>query len=142
MISFKYLIIPFLTVFISQFIKFIIESIKNKRIEINRFLDGSGGIPSSHSAIVSSITTLVYLNYNADSVLFAICLIFSLIVLYDAMGVRYEAGKQAVVLNDIVDKLDENNKISLSEKIGHKPFEVLCGVILGIILALFFNKII
>ena len=140
MLSMKFIIIPFIVAFISQFIKVMIEYIIHKKISISRFIDGMGGMPSTHSSFVTSLTTIIYLEYGISSVYFAICLIFSLVVIYDSMGVRYEAGKQAEVLNDIVEKIKFNNKfLELKEKVGHKPIEVFCGVLLGISIALLFS---
>jgi len=142
MSEYKFIIIPFLGIFFSQIIKFILESIKYKRLCLERLLSGSGGMPSTHSSFVSSLTTTICLEYGITSVYFAICLIFSLIIIYDSMGVRYEAGKQAEVLNDIVEKINFNKKIEeLKEKVGHKPIEVICGVLLGISVALIFGEI-
>lgn len=118
---------------ISQSIKVIIELFKYKKLNIYRFIDGMGGMPSTHSSLVSSITTLVYINYNITNILFSITLFFSLIVIYDSMGIRYESGNQAKVLNNI---LGTNFK----EPLGHKPIEVLIGVLLGIILTIILNK--
>lgn len=138
--KYKFIIIPFLGLIFSQVIKFILESIKYKRLCLDRLIDGSGGMPSTHSSFVSSLTTLVYLELGATSIYFAITLIFSLVIIYDSMGVRYEAGKQAEVLNDIVEKMNFNKKMKeLKEKIGHKPIEVICGVLLGISVALIFS---
>lgn len=134
MLSWKYIIIPFCAAFLSQFIKVIIEFIKNKKISINRFVDGMGGMPSTHSALVSSLSTIIYLNYSASPI-FAITLIFSLIVIYDSMGVRYESGKQAELLNEMIGS-------NLEEKIGHKPIETLMGVLLGMIFTIITNTII
>ena len=127
MSKYKLVIIPLLGVIISQVIKFVIESIKYKKILVNRLLNGSGGLPSSHATLVSSLTS--YSEY------FAISLIFSLVILYDAVGVRYEVGKHARVLNEL-------NSFSkpLKELIGHTLFEVLCGIILGIIISIIFNS--
>lgn len=142
MSEYKLIIIPFLGIFFSQIIKFILESIKYKRLCIERLLSGSGGMPSTHSSFVSSLTTIIYLEYGITSVYFAICLIFSLVVIYDSMGVRYEAGKQAEILNDIVEKMKFNKKIEeLKEKVGHKPVEVICGVLVGISVALIFGEL-
>jgi len=140
--KYKYIIIPFLGILFSQIIKFILESIKNKKICIDRLFNGSGGMPSTHSCFVSSLTTIIYLEYGISSIYFAISLIFSLVIIYDSMGVRYEAGKQAEVLNDIVEKIKFNKKIKeLKEKVGHKPIEVLCGVLLGIAIGLIFSEL-
>ena len=109
------------------------ESIKYKKLCFGRLFSGSGGMPSTHSAFVSSLTASVYLEYGLNSVLFAITLIFSLVIIYDSMGVRYEAGKQAEVLNDIVEKMNFKKVYKeLKEKVGHKPIEVLFGVLIWI----------
>ncbi len=90
-----------------------------------------GGMPSSHSALVSSLTTLIYLNYGL-SIYFSISFIFSLIVIYDARGIRYESGKQAKVLNSIANT-------NLRESLGHNSLEVLVGIILGSLLVVILN---
>ena len=133
MLSWKYIIIPFCAALLSQIIKVIIEFIKNKKISLKRFIDGMGGMPSTHSALVSSLSTIIYINHSTSPI-FAITLIFSLIVIYDSMGVRYESGKQAELLNEMTGS-------NLEEKIGHKPIETLAGVILGIIFTIGINII-
>ena len=140
--DYKYILIPIIAVIIAQIIKTIIETIMYKRFDINRLFNGSGGMPSSHSTLVTSLVTLIGLNYGPKSIYFAISLILSLIVLYDAMGIRYETGKQAEVLNKITKKIKIKDYISLKEKIGHKPIEVLGGIITGIIMSLILNNII
>lgn len=132
--KYKLIIIPLLAIIISQIIKFVIESIKYKKILVNRLLNGSGGLPSSHAVLVSSLTSLIYLNYGYSEY-FAISLIFSLIILYDAVGVRYEVGKHAKILNEIT-----NSSKLLKELIGHTLIEVLCGIFLGIIVSIIFNS--
>lgn len=134
MSKYKLVIIPLFGVIISQVIKFVIESIKYKKILVNRLLNGSGGLPSSHATLASSLTSLIYLDYGYSEY-FAISLIFSLVILYDAVGVRYEVGKHARVLNE----LNSSSK-PLKELIGHTLFEVLCGIILGIIISIIFNS--
>ena len=99
----------------------------------------SGGMPSSHSAFVSSLTTSVGLLEGFDSNLFAVCLVLSFIVMYDASGVRRAAGQQAAVINVIVKNLEDFGlKIDsqLKELLGHSPIEVISGAMLGIIIAL------
>lgn len=140
MSEYKFIIIPIIVVVITQVVKMIIETIKNKKFDIKRLFNGSGGMPSSHSSLVTSLLTLIALNYGFKSVYFAICLIFSMIVLYDAMGIRYETGKQAEVLNMITQKIDIREIKSLKEKVGHKPIEVLGGIITGILLAMILDK--
>ncbi|ACL70187.1 divergent PAP2 family protein [Halothermothrix orenii] len=105
---------------------------------------GSGGMPSSHASFVSTLSTTVGLNYGFDSDLFAIVTVFSLIIIYDAGGVRRAVGEQANVLNHLIKhlelgKLGKEKKIikkDLRELIGHTPFEVLAGTILGVFIAL------
>lgn len=118
---------------LSQCIKVIIEFYKYKRITITRFIDGMGGMPSTHSALVSSLSSIIYMDYGICS-LFSVTLIFSLIIIYDSMGIRYESGKQAEVINYIAGT-------NLEEKIGHRPIEVLAGTILGIICTIIINLI-
>lgn len=104
---------------------------------------GSGGMPSSHSSTVCAVATVVCRLYGPDSAVFGVMVIMSVIVMYDAMNVRYHAGVQAKELNIIRKELknnkvlneDFNNKISgneLKELLGHTPLEVLCGAVLGI----------
>ena len=142
MSDYKYIIIPILTVIITQLIKAIIETIRSGKFSLERLFNGSGGMPSSHSSLVISLLTLIFIDFGIDSIYFAICLIFGLIVLYDAMGIRYETGKQAEVLNEITKKINLGSIKFLKEKIGHKPIEVLGGIITGIVLALILNSII
>lgn len=125
--------IPILVWFLAQSIKVIADILIFKKISVKR-LWGSGGMPSSHSALVMSISTLSALIKGIDSLEFAICIIFSSIVMYDAAGVRRAAGKQARVLNQII---ENNGTIDIGEKLkellGHSPIEVLMGAIVGVI---------
>jgi len=133
LLSIKYIIIPFVIAVLSQFIKVLIEFIKHKKISISRFVDGMGGMPSTHSALVSSVSTMIFFECGM-SPLFAVTLFFSLIVIYDSMGIRYESGKQAEIINEI-------SGSNLEEKIGHKPIETLVGTILGVVFTLFIYNI-
>lgn len=143
MSEFKYIIIPLVCAIVSQVIKFIIESFKNSELDLERLLDGAGGMPSSHSALVASLTTVLALNEGITSPVFAVSLIFAFVVIYDAMGVRYETGKQAVIINQLTKKMNFKKQFQqLKEKVGHKPIEVLFGTLLGIGLAIILNKII
>lgn len=135
MTSLKYIIFPIITAILSQTIKVIIETIKSKKLYIVRFFDGMGGMPSTHSALATSITTLIYLDYGVTSPLFSITLIFSLIVIYDSMGIRYESGNQARILNKAFGT-------NLKERLGHRPIETLVGVIFGITTTLLLVEII
>lgn len=131
----KYIIIPLFVGVITQCIKFIIETIKTKEINILRLFDGMGGMPSTHSSLVSSLSTIIYLNYGINNPLTSIVIIFSLLIIYDSMGIRYESSKHAYILNRITNS-------NLNDRLGHKPIETLLGVFLGIILTIIFNIII
>ncbi|XP_054784591.1 uncharacterized protein LOC129291326 [Prosopis cineraria] len=103
-----------------------------------RLLFASGGMPSSHSALCTALTTSVALCHGVADSLFPVCLGFSLIVMYDAIGVRRHAGMQAEVLNLIVADLFQGHPISerkLKEFLGHTPSQVFGGALLGIIVA-------
>ncbi len=141
MISYKFIIIPFISLFLSQLIKFLLEYISIKRICIERLFNGSGGMPSTHSAFVSSLTMLLYLEYGLTSSIFAIGLIFSLIVVYDSISVRYETEKQSMILNNLIKKFNYKTNIKLKEKVGHNIVEVICGIFLGIAISLIFYEI-
>ena len=100
-------------------------------------------MPSSHTSFSTSLTTMLGLNLGFDSPIFAVALVFTLIVSYDAMGLRMESGKQAEAINKLFDETFKNKDITkLKEKLGHKPEEVLAGITLGIISALFFTYIV
>ncbi|XP_077251310.1 acid phosphatase/vanadium-dependent haloperoxidase-related protein [Tasmannia lanceolata] len=104
----------------------------------SRILFSSGGMPSSHSALCMALTTSVALCHGVGDSLFPVCLGFSLIVMYDAIGVRRHAGMQAEVLNMIVEDLFQGHPISqrkLKELLGHTPSQVIAGAILGILVA-------
>ncbi|KAL9435262.1 hypothetical protein AB3S75_021518 [Citrus x aurantiifolia] len=105
-----------------------------------RLLFASGGMPSSHSALCTALTTSVALCHGVADSLFPVCLGFSLIVMYDAIGVRRHAGMQAEVLNMIVEDLFQGHPISqrkLKELLGHTPSQVFAGAMLGILVACF-----
>ncbi|CAA2965354.1 uncharacterized protein LOC111409923 isoform X3 [Olea europaea var. sylvestris] len=103
-----------------------------------RIMCSSGGMPSSHSAMCTALTTSVAICHGVADSLFPVCLGFSLIVMYDAIGVRRHAGMQAEVLNLIVEDLFQGHPVSqrkLKELLGHTPSQVLAGALLGIVVA-------
>lgn len=121
---------------IAQVLKTIIHTCFTKNFVAERLV-GGGGMPSSHSATVCALTTATALQYGPSSFEFAIAAIFALVVMYDAIGVRQETGKQAKVLNDMIELFTHMGKNvdvekQLKEFIGHTPLQVLCGGILGI----------
>ncbi|MBQ8235040.1 MAG: divergent PAP2 family protein [Bacilli bacterium] len=139
----KYLIVALSTLVICQVIKFIIESFRDKKIIIRRLLNGSGGMPSSHSALTSSLTSFIFLSEGGNSPLFAISLVFTMIVLYDSVNVRKESELHAYTINRLVDSLNKGNDYDrLNEEIGHEVFEVVAGVTLGILTSLLFYYIV
>lgn len=127
--------------FIAQVLKTIIYAIANKKVDLSRIV-GDGGIPSGHSATVSSLAFMCLLVYGTHSFEFAIAVILAIIVCHDAMGVRSEAGKHAVILNKLIHSheslSDENHsKESLNEFVGHTPVQVMAGIAVGIANAIF-----
>lgn len=139
-LSNKYLAIPFLLWFLIQVFKVIQDLIKTKKFNFKRIM-GAGGMPSSHSAIVTALATLIGKNEGFNTSIFALSVIFAFIVMYDAAGVRRAAGKQASLLNKLVETpgltgLQVSER--LVEVLGHTPFQVFVGALLGIIVGLIF----
>ena len=125
---------------VAQFLKTLIDFLLNKSFNAERLV-GSGGMPSSHSATVCGMTTAAMLRYGVGSFEFAVSFVVSMVVMYDAIGVRRETGKQAKLLNSILmeNPLKLNAEVlqeKLKEYVGHTPLQVMAGAILGILLAL------
>ena len=136
LITNPFLLISLSSWFIAQVLKTILYARINKRFDWHR-LFGDGGMPSGHSATVSSLATVCALAYGPDSAIFAIAAILATIVCHDAMGVRREAGKQAFVLNEIVKAFEELSQetlpeVKLKEFVGHTPIQVAAGILIGI----------
>ena len=132
----KVLIIPICSWATAQLIKVMIVLIRKKQLDL-RYLVISGGMPSSHSALVSALATTVALIESLGSVAFGISAILALVVMYDAAGVRQSVGKQSVVLNRIIGELRLRRPLTelehdLKEFIGHTSFQVIVGGLLGI----------
>ena len=128
---------------IAQLLKTIIDFGLNKSFSPERLV-GSGGMPSSHSATVCALTTSSGLCYGVGSFEFAVSFVFASVVMYDAIGVRQETGKQAKLLNMLIqhDFFKMNNlqfQETLKEFVGHTPIQVLAGAILGIGISLIAN---
>ena len=126
---------------IAQVLKTLIHAALNKKFEIER-LFGDGGMPSGHSATVTSVATMSALVCGLGSFEFAIAAILAIIVCHDAMGVRLETGKQAAVLNELMELLEALSKkdlpeAKLKEFVGHTPLQVAAGILIGISNALF-----
>ncbi len=131
----KLILVLGLTFFISQTFKFIIDSFNRGNLYFWSYLQ-DGGMPSTHSAVVTSLSLIVYFN-QGFSLLFFVVFVFSLIILNDAMKVRYETELEAKELNKVMKKLHIVHR-TLNERVGHKPFQVFAGIILGFIVSLLF----
>ncbi|MDF0556960.1 divergent PAP2 family protein [Kamptonema sp. UHCC 0994] len=133
------LVVALLACLIAQVLKVPIELVKNRKFNL-RYLVTTGGMPSSHSAFVGALSAGVGQTVGWDSPEFAIAVIFAIIVMYDAAGVRQAAGKQARILNQIIDEFfTENqqfNEDRLKELLGHTPFQVIVGLGLGVTISL------
>lgn len=125
---------------IAQVLKVIINAIVTKELNWER-LFGDGGMPSGHSATVSSVAMLSALTYGTGSYEFSIAMVLAIIVCHDATGVRRETGKQAVVINEMIKSIEfftqkDLPEVKLKEFVGHTPFQVTAGITIGILNAL------
>lgn len=128
---------------VAQGLKVLLGVVTERRFNFRWFV-GTGGMPSAHSAGVSALATAIGMTKGFDSPLFAVALIFALVTMFDAQGVRRAAGQQAEILNDIVDDIYWKRPIAggrLKELIGHTRIEVFVGSALGILLAIICVKV-
>ncbi|MGK7947593.1 MAG: divergent PAP2 family protein [Xenococcaceae cyanobacterium] len=129
------LVIAIFACLVAQGLKVFVELFKNGKVDI-RHLVTTGGMPSAHSALVGALATGIGQTMGWSSPEFAIACLFAVIVMYDAAGVRQAAGKQAKILNQIIDELFKEehhvNQERLKELLGHTPFQVFMGLALGI----------
>ena len=137
----KILLVSLIACFSAQGLKLIIELIRHRKINF-RYLVSTGGMPSAHSALVGALATGVGLTKGWESPEFAIACLFAVIVMYDAAGVRQAAGKQARILNQLLDEfLQDSHQLNteerLKELLGHTPFQVLIGLTWGISVSIF-----
>lgn len=142
------LISSMIAMFLAQLLKFPINVLINRKFE-PMIIFSNGGMPSSHSAFVSSLTVAIAIQYGIDSSFFAISFVFATITMWDAAGIRYQASKHAQVLNILIKDFQllveqvkyktsgakEITGSPLKELLGHKPFEVLLGSLFGVIIA-------
>lgn len=133
--DFKYLYVPFLMWFGIQTFKVIYDLVTTKKFNFKRIM-GAGGMPSSHSAVVTSLATLIGKYEGVTTPIFALAVIFAFIVMYDACGIRRAAGKQAKLLNKLV-QTPGLSGVQVGEKLievlGHTPIQVFVGALIGII---------
>lgn len=132
------LVLAVLAMSTAQLFKFLRAMAVRRRPDFTRLV-GTGGMPSAHSASVTALSTAVGLGEGWTSPIFAVAAFFSLVTMYDATGIRRAAGKQAQVLNRMLDEMREYHKLDperLSELLGHTPLEVIVGALYGAVLAL------
>lgn len=137
------LVVPTVSWLVAQLLKAVIDAAVSKTFKVSRLV-GDGGMPSGHSATVMSLATIVGLTEGFGSISFAIAMIFAIVVMHDAIGVRREAGKQARMIISMVDVLGdyliEKDKKIKDEKlkvlVGHTPLQVVCGALLGLAIAI------
>ncbi len=131
----KYIYVPFFLWFGIQLFKLIYDLVTTKKFNFKRIM-GAGGMPSSHSAVVTGLATLVGKYEGVDTPIFAISLILAFVVMYDACGVRRAAGKQATLLNKLIETPGLSG-VQVSEKLvevlGHTPIQVFVGALIGFV---------
>lgn len=124
---------------VAQTLKVLLGVIRERRFNFRWFV-GSGGMPSSHAALSTGLTTSVGLYYGFDSGLFAMAFAFTVITMFDAQGVRRQSGHQAEALNRILDDFYAHKGLQgerLKELFGHTPIEVFAGAFIGVLVAVF-----
>lgn len=136
--QYKYLIIPITMWICIQTFKVVWDLITTHKFNFKRII-GAGGMPSSHTAVVVGLSTMIAREYGLQSPIFAIAFVFSCVVMYDAAGIRRAAGKQAKMLNKIaatpgLSGIEMQEK--LVEVLGHTPMQVIVGAIIGIVVGL------
>lgn len=123
--------------FVAQAAKTVIYAIANKKLDLTRMY-GDGGMPSGHSATVTSLAVFAALVHGTASFEFAISALLAIIVCHDAMGVRLETGKQAMVINELIKAFEvfgteQLPEVKLKEFVGHTPVQVMAGILVGAI---------
>ena len=134
--DYSYAAAPFFTWFVAGVLKFIINSIKAKKLAFD--LVGYGGLPSNHSAIVTSMAALIFLKDGITSPAFGIAITLAFIVMLDANSLRRQIGYHAKSINNILKGYQEH--ILLRERMGHTPLEILSGMIVGFLVSYFTFK--
>ncbi len=139
--QYRFLIVPITVWFCIQVFKVIWDLVATHKFNFKRIL-GAGGMPSSHSAVVTSIATMIGKTQGIDSPIFALAMFFAFVVMYDAAGVRRAAGKQAKLLNKLVETPGLSNiqvQEKLVEVLGHTPMQVIVGAAIGVTVGLIFG---
>ena len=137
-LEYRYLIVPFATWFFIQLFKLIYDLVTTKKFNFKRIM-GAGGMPSSHSAVVVGLATLIGKYQGVGTPIFALSFLFAFVVMYDACGVRRAAGKQAALLNKLVETPGLTG-VQVSEKLvevlGHTPIQVVVGALIGFLVGI------
>lgn len=140
-ISNHILIVTLIAWAFAQSIKVALGVLRTRRFDFRWFI-GTGGMPSAHAAGSSALAVIIGFECGFDSTFFALAAVFAMVTMFDAQGVRYSTGKQAAILNKLLDDIYWKGKIEerrLKELIGHTPVEVLMGSLIGICLAVIFS---
>ena len=137
LITNRFLITGVSSWFVAQLAKTIIHAIINKKLVLERMV-GDGGMPSGHSATVTSLAMISGFSFGFDSFQFAVTALLAIIVCHDAMGVRLETGKQAQIINEMMEAFEvwtkkELPEVKLKEFVGHTPIQVIAGILLGVL---------
>jgi len=132
--------VTFTAWFVAQTMKVLLDVVINKRFNFRLFV-GTGGMPSSHTAAVTAGTMMIGMNTGWASPLFMVCLLYCIVVVSDAVGVRRAAGKQASILNKMLDEIGHNKFTTerLKELLGHSPMEAGAGLLIGMIIPWLMN---
>ena len=141
LIQFRYIIVPIFVWISIQTFKVIWDLVVTHKFNFKRIL-GAGGMPSSHSAVAISLATMIGKNEGLTSPIFALAVVFAFVVMYDAAGVRRAAGKQAKLLNKLIETpglTDVEVHEKLVEVLGHTPVQVFVGALIGLVVGLIFG---
>lgn len=140
-IQYRFLIVPISVWFFIQLFKVIWDLVETRKFNFKRIL-GAGGMPSSHTGVVTSLAAMIGKSQGFTSPIFALSVIFAFVVMYDAAGIRRAAGKQAKLLNKLIETPGLSNlevQEKLVEVLGHTPTQVLVGAIVGVVVGLIFG---
>lgn len=128
-----YIIIFIISWVVAQGLKFVLQTKKEGRIRFKNLITESGGMPSSHSAVVVSLATFILFKEGINSAIFGLAFAFAMVVIYDSMKVRYSTGQQSIAINKIID--EENLNIDKLRVVkGHTPLEVAVGSSIGLLI--------
>lgn len=140
--QYRAIILPISCGLTAQLLKIVAYYLKERRINLKRVTE-PGGMPSSHSAAIVALCTVVGFESGIDSMVFAVTFLLSLVIMYEAAGVRRSAGEQAEVLNRMLEEFYHGRRVSegrLRELVGHTPFEVLVGAAMGFLAGFMFGR--